>query len=512
MNKMKCALFMGLLVAAIAGYGQTTPLYTGDLSKAYFQAVVAGKTVKVSGAMLAPGSEVTPETFGAKGDGVSDDTEPIKRAIEGGGQVSFAPGRVYRVSSNKILLRSGTTLQGNGATIYCAESDNGYILAADNVEDWHIKNLNIKGSGKGSGTNTGLIMFGGRRCGMENVTISQMNGYGLRMYSGTDLPYYPGDQPKFLNCNFNYNYYGVETYPLRPEYINFSNCNASNNFYGLSIGTGNVNWVGGNITYNEIGIFLGGALGQNNSHGMFTSVNVNHNTQQNLYAFQADYGHSFTGCHFYGETSGSIKIAQSKGMSFVNCIIDGLIDMPDNFGYHTFTACQMEPSTIVASAYPAMQDFQFCFTKGGGLWSGNTSHRLPYPAEFQVKRSSGGVNYSANMAAGGDGSVSLYCYDETNSQVKGSITIDRATGNTKLNHGLDAIGDIGTEGKFNTLGAYQVAKVMGGTVYRGIMEFGSLGELFLYLVNSDSNTLIGTLAIKQDGFLYYNNKKVVTEP
>ena len=62
---------------------------------------------------------VTPEMFGAKGDGITDDTEAIQRAIDSltndGGSVIFSP-KAYMVKGTLLINRHGITLKGSRAT------------------------------------------------------------------------------------------------------------------------------------------------------------------------------------------------------------------------------------------------------------------------------------------------------------------------------------------------------------------------------------------------------------
>lgn len=59
---------------------------------------------------------VTPEQFGAKGDGSTDDSSAIQSAVDNKGMVLFASGKNYKIAST-IRLSKDTTLDLNGAII-----------------------------------------------------------------------------------------------------------------------------------------------------------------------------------------------------------------------------------------------------------------------------------------------------------------------------------------------------------------------------------------------------------
>ncbi len=57
-------------------------------------------------------AEITPESFGAKGDGVTDDTRAFSQALAKAGTVVLAAGKTYRVKA-PLTLRSNTTLKSS---------------------------------------------------------------------------------------------------------------------------------------------------------------------------------------------------------------------------------------------------------------------------------------------------------------------------------------------------------------------------------------------------------------
>lgn len=119
----------------------------------------------------AQGPEVSPETFGAKGDGRSDDTAAFKQAVakmKSGGTLNLAGGKTYMVDG-PIRLGSGMTLSSdskNPATIKLALGASGtigvYIDKADGVT---LSNIRFEGAKGDLGT---ILMVNASK----NVTIS----------------------------------------------------------------------------------------------------------------------------------------------------------------------------------------------------------------------------------------------------------------------------------------------------------------------------------------------------
>jgi hypothetical protein len=114
-------------------YGPTMTIGPLHLSRRELVGVFAtGLAVPASCSAGAVGGNFTPEAFGARGDGTTDDYDALKRMVAavnsaGGGTVALAPGRTYLLnryvtSANGVANLAfegcdGLTIEGNGAKI-----------------------------------------------------------------------------------------------------------------------------------------------------------------------------------------------------------------------------------------------------------------------------------------------------------------------------------------------------------------------------------------------------------
>lgn len=86
---------------------------------------------------------VAPEGYGAKGDGVTDDTAALQRALSSGRSIQLSQGATYLVSSRLLIAADGVTLSGGG-TIKVAPT---WDFAADtDVNGTHLRVLFVTGA------------------------------------------------------------------------------------------------------------------------------------------------------------------------------------------------------------------------------------------------------------------------------------------------------------------------------------------------------------------------------
>ena len=84
---------------------------------------------------------VTPEMFGAVGDGVADDTEALQMAIDNASSVVSLGSKTYRVSS-ELFLKSNISILGKGARIFRTSSAG---VVANTFRGVNVKNITIEG-------------------------------------------------------------------------------------------------------------------------------------------------------------------------------------------------------------------------------------------------------------------------------------------------------------------------------------------------------------------------------
>lgn len=257
---------------------------------------------------------VSVKDFGAVGDGSTNDY-PAFAAAAAAASVIFVPKGTY-VVNNEVAIADNQTWVFDGATLKHTD-DTKTILRANGKTGFSLLGKCVlEGTLTVAATaaETGLHITNGKRYRVEGIEARKFKGKGIWL-DGSTAGALRGDRGQFTDCAAYECTVGVQV-DAGPgaEYNTWSNTNISGCITGMNMAAGNNTVIGGSIVDNTYGVLL--SNGANHCHGMFVGVNINHNTTYNLQASSVTYGHTFIGCHFYGNgsASGAIFFNNSKGI------------------------------------------------------------------------------------------------------------------------------------------------------------------------------------------------------
>lgn len=311
---------------------------------------------------------ITPQKFGAKGDGVNDDTEAVRMALASSLNVKLFGS--YKITDS-LVIRDNQKVYSDNAIISFITS-NKPALVANDADFWSISGkLKIIGSGISNNTAVGLKLIKCNSYSVSGLTVKKISGDGILLFPKVPAsPTIAGGN--FIDCTLDSNWTGFRAISgdignAGAEYATITNINAYGNNTAFEIGSGNVSIVGGSIKYNGNGIILG--EGGNNSHGIISGVNINHNTINNVWANGATYGETFVGCHLYGSDTAGIRIENSRSMLFIGCIIDG-VAIVDTVDGHFIKSTMLDVDFVVDNPSGTLK-ITDCFTRYGNSYSGN---------------------------------------------------------------------------------------------------------------------------------------------
>lgn len=263
----------------------------------------------------------TPEMFGAKSDGTSDDLAAINSAIATGRPV-ILPG-YYKVSGT-IKILAGTRIIGSGGRV--TTTTNLPVFSAVDVDDWSVEGR-LTVIGQGAITDQGQVGF--LESGCQNYRVSDITFYGIagratyQPTTGTwEAP--RGNKGTWTNIFAFKCYLGHEDIAnntssnLMNEFTTWVNFKASGCQIGLRTSAGNVQWVGGMVVDNVEG-FTSPEVGTNTTHGQAVGMTIAHNSLYNVNMVAQTAGFTFSGCSIYGDspTVGVVRLDRCRGIKFV---------------------------------------------------------------------------------------------------------------------------------------------------------------------------------------------------
>lgn len=262
---------------------------------------------------------VTPEQYGAVGDGSTDDSTAINNAIASGIPVYFGQ-KNYRVNST-ITTTDNTYLFGSGSGSIISTTANIAIITIGGIMAT-IENLQLLGSGSGASQN-GITAVGNGSFNLYRYGTKVINCFfndlgNAGMYTTNTIGNSSGSEHQgtyyAVNCRaFSCSVgYFMDT---RGEYNIFVNCLADNNTTGVRFNGGNNSWTGGNIVDNTTNVVIGS--GTNDGHGVITGAKINHGGS-NVTCTSTATGFAFVGCEI---VAGSITLTSCTDIRFYNCDI-----------------------------------------------------------------------------------------------------------------------------------------------------------------------------------------------
>lgn len=232
-------------------------------------APVSGKSLSVdskatvSGALTAPvtdkgGQAHNVKAYGAKGDGVTDDSTAFAAAESGagaGGRME-APAGTY-VLNNWAPTHSGITLLGAGpATVLKSKAGAAAVMTLTGLQDWQFRDLVIDGNAKAS---EGLIVQGGAALGSQRHTFHRVTwqncSTGFHVASGTVNQ---ADKNTFVACQWNSNTTGCWINSTNAQQQLFLQPEWFGNTTGVRLTAGGVTVVGGQGGTQATGFLIDG--------------------------------------------------------------------------------------------------------------------------------------------------------------------------------------------------------------------------------------------------------------
>jgi hypothetical protein len=314
---------------------------------------------------------LTAKQYGAKGDGVTDDTAFIQ-ALSLNNLKCYVSNDSY-LMTGKVSIRANQIWEMNNPEFKLNGTNFVTIFEADDVNEWGIlgrtRCVGTLVTGADVGAEIGLVVKGCQRYRVEGFTARAMRSHGIHLQAGTLAPAPRGDQGQWSDCSANESRLGLQIdTDTSIEFNTFTNFNANGNLNGIDIGAGNNTFVGGNIVDNS----LGGVLlsnGSNHGHGIMSGVNINHNAAYNIKAVSVTNGFTFSGCHFYGNGGLTCPIwfENSKGLHIEGGTIDSAIYNDGSTGINTIS------KNFVASTTPTLNGTNPEMLRILGNWDENGS-------------------------------------------------------------------------------------------------------------------------------------------
>jgi hypothetical protein len=255
---------------------------------------------------------VTPEYFGAKGDGVTDDAAALQATMDAGRPVMI-PAKTY-FTSTTINVPAGRVIRGSSARSILKTTANTAILNL-NGDSIQVSGIKFVGDGKGATINAAdALQYGIKAQGdktrnlITQCRFESLGGAGIYLENNGQFRGNQISECYAESCNIGFALGATAEYTVMTNII-AKDCN-----WGVLMRGGNNSMNGGTLIANTIGLRM--EYSANNGHSVFSGVSINHNTDRSISADSVTIGYTFNGCMFY---DGTIDLLDCIGFKFVGC-------------------------------------------------------------------------------------------------------------------------------------------------------------------------------------------------
>ena len=449
---------------------------------------------------------VTPQDYGATGNGVTDDTSAVQAAITAvstaGGGVLLFPEGTYLCSS-ALTLASFVTLMGMGPGVsvihQTTTTANG--LTGTDLNNVTISGLTVTGPGSGSGIGVNLAVSVNTTVPyviIENVRVASFGSHGLELqsvivsrFSRVNAQGNGGDgwhlygSPTGCHWNTCYslsNSSGIGYHLIALTYSSLSACAADSNADGYSLsGCTSVALTGCGTEANTTdGYILSGGSGNS-----LTSCFIYENNH---------YGVHVTGSEVNAVVTGFVE--HSPTGSAVNCIItdSGTSAMIINENAVTADSYASGTATLINTASStASFPMEAAFT--------NATSAFKYPGNI-VSQPTASTNTILSSNVAGTSS-----FDNFRITGAGTLAMGPGTTNRDVQVARTAIGNLSITNPLTSHGAVEI--VDGNVVIGGTAALGDNGIGEIQFTNAPTppttNPTGGTALYASGGNMYYRN-------
>jgi len=270
------------------------------------------------------GEFLSVKTYGATGNGITDDTTAVQNALDASYNVYFPKGAY--IVSNLLIALDNTNLYGDGqgSVLQFKTGSTGamidagsYIIQMSHLNLYGGNDVTQKAVGASTANRTAISLLAMKNHMIHHITIHGFANYGIYTAdtSGvTRLSHLKVSDSTIYNtwCAI----YNITDYS---EYTIYSNLDLHDNRIGFKLVSGNIFISNSKVNDNAFGVWLIGTGITNNGHGSFIGGSLNHNTYP-IYAKDITIGFLFNSVNIF---DGTIYLESCSGV----VIDDGIIDI-----------------------------------------------------------------------------------------------------------------------------------------------------------------------------------------